>query len=223
MAKPAVSILVPIYNTETYLRQCLDSLVEQTLADIQIVCINDGSTDASLQIITEYRAKDARITLLDKENSGYGDSLNKALALAEGDYIGIVEPDDYVALDMFERLHEVAHQYNADVVKSNYFDYCSGTGQDAFMENLAYEVYNTPFSPLERPSILLHGAAIWSAIYKRSYLDSNKIQFLPTPGASYQDTGFCFKAFYQAASMPVFLALARPRFSSWQTTLMFWC
>ena len=92
---PKVSVLVPIYTVEKYLRQCLDSLINQTLEDIEIICINDGSTDSSPEIIKEFQAKDVRIKVINKENSGYGASMNMGVDMATGEYIGIVESDDY--------------------------------------------------------------------------------------------------------------------------------
>ena len=88
---PKVSILVPVYNVERFLPQCLDSLVAQTLEDIQIICINDGSTDGSLEILERYAAQDSRIEIIDKPNSGYGASMNCGLDAARGEYIGITE------------------------------------------------------------------------------------------------------------------------------------
>lgn len=92
--KIKVSILVPCCNVEKYLHQCLDSIVGQTLKDMEIIVINDGSTDGTLDIINEYAARDKRIRVLDKENEGYGKSMNRGLDMARGEYVGIVESDD---------------------------------------------------------------------------------------------------------------------------------
>ena len=104
MAK--VSVIVPVYNVEPYLEEALRSLVRQTLRDIEIVVVNDGSTDNSLGIIRRFMEKDDRIILIDKENGGYGKAMNVGLDRASGEYIGILEPDDYVSLDMYEDLYE---------------------------------------------------------------------------------------------------------------------
>ena len=90
MSEPLVSLLVPIYNVEKYLRQCLDSARNQTLEDIEVICINDGSTDSSPNIIREYMAEDSRFRMIDKPNSGYGASMNKGLGTAQGKYIAIL-------------------------------------------------------------------------------------------------------------------------------------
>ena len=94
--QPKVSILVPCYNVEKYLKQCLDSIVNQTLQDIEIICINDGSTDSTLDIIKQYAKNDDRFVVIDKQNEGYGKSMNRGLDAATGEYIGIVESDDWI-------------------------------------------------------------------------------------------------------------------------------
>ena len=104
MKKPRVSVLVPFYNVERYLPKCLDSLEAQTLKDIEFICINDGSTDSSLEIAQRYAARDDRFQIIDKRNSGYGASMNCGMRAARGHYIGIVESDDFVSPDAFEEL-----------------------------------------------------------------------------------------------------------------------
>ncbi len=199
--KPAVSILVPICNVQRYLRTCIESLVNQTLRDIEIILINDGSTDDSLSVVREFERRDSRIVVIDKPNSGYGDSMNQGLDRATGEYVGIVESDDFAAPDMFEKLYEAAKEHDADVVKSNFYAYnTTGEGgeHEELVENLAGCPYNAVFRPVEQQTVFLCRPAIWSGIYRRSFLVENDVRFLPTPGASFQDTGFCFKLLYAA-------------------------
>ncbi len=193
---PKVSVLVPIYNVEKYLRQCLISIVNQTLRDIEIICLNDGSTDSSGEIIQEFAKKDDRIVVIDKQNSGYGDSMNQGLKKARGEYIGIVESDDFVDLDAFEKLYSLAKTYNAEVVRANY--YFNKNNKDE--KNYYINPVDTGrvVNPERHTWIFYQAPAIWSAIYKRSFLKKNEIKFLPTPGASYQDTGFNFKVWASA-------------------------
>lgn len=185
-----VSILIPIYNVEKYLHQCLDSVVNQTLKDIEIICINDGSTDHSLDIINEFASKDSRIKVIDKKNTGYGHSMNQGLKLAQGEYIGIVESDDFAELNMFETLYNKAKSFNAEIIKSNWFKKVGEITRIIKMSNVIYEKF---FSPFENYNVFLHQIAIWSAIYKRDFLLKNNIYFNETPGASYQDVSFFFK------------------------------
>ena len=118
---PKVSIVVPVCNAEQYLKQCLDSILGQTLQDIEIICVNDGSKDNSGAMLDAYAQRDDRVRVLHKENTGYGNSMNRGLDMARGEYIGIVESDDWVEPDMFEKLYQAAKAAKADVVKSNFF------------------------------------------------------------------------------------------------------
>lgn len=122
-----ISVLIPIYNVEKYLGECLESIINQTYSDLEIICINDGSTDNSLSIINKYAKLDDRIVLIDKENSGYGDSMNRGLSIAKGEYISIVESDDFIEKDMLGVLYEKMASYNLDVVKCKYNRYWSKT------------------------------------------------------------------------------------------------
>ncbi len=204
-----VSIIVPICNVEKFLKKCLDSIEVQTLKDIEIICINDGSKDSSLEIIKSYSNRDKRFKIVDKENSGYGDSLNIGLSVASGEYIGIVESDDFIDQEMFETLYNVAKEKNADIVKSNFFLYWengkdgNGGEIDELHEVSTIEEDRLVITPLyyEGGKIFSAKASIWSAIYNREFLNKNNICFLPTPGASFQDTSFTFKAFSSTDKM----------------------
>ena len=188
----SVSILVPVCNVEKFLDKCLKSIVKQSLKNIEIICINDGSKDNSLKIIEFYAQKDNRIKIINKDNSGYGDSMNKGLAFAKGDYIGIVESDDFVDSNMFEVLYQYAQEYKADVVKSSF---------NFYWENPEKIVYNNSFDidkvsinfEINKNKLIKSIPSIWAAIYKREWLINENIKFLDTPGASYQDTSFHFK------------------------------
>ena len=189
-----VSVLVPIYNVEEFLPECLDSLVNQTLKDIEIICINDGSKDNSLEIIKEYAKEDKRIVIIDKKNSGYGDSMNQGLKKSKGKYIGIVESDDFIDTDAFEELYEAASRSGADVVKSNYYEYYGDSRSDKAKSNIfLLEETGRLVDPREEHHIFYQLPCIWAVIYKRDFLLENGIDFLPTPGAAYQDTGFNLK------------------------------
>ena len=132
---PKVSIIVPIYNVEKYLRQCLDSIVNQTLKDIEIILVDDGSTDSCPSICDEYASKDKRIIVIHKENAGLGAAYNTGLDIAKGDYIGFVESDDFIELNMYEELYERAVQTGVDLVKCNFYDYDSQNKIDKKREN----------------------------------------------------------------------------------------
>lgn len=193
---PKLSVLVPIYNVEKYLEECLTSLANQSLKDIEIICINDGSTDNSPRILQKYAKKYSNFIVINKKNSGYGDSMNRGLEKASGEYIGIVESDDFIESNAFEKLYKLARETKADIVKANYY-YHSKNG-DVLHRVIKNQKLNVPLSLADDDSIFLEEPGIWSAIYRRDFLNKNKIRFRTTPGASYQDTGFHFKSFCAA-------------------------
>jgi len=113
---PKISIIIPVYNVEKYLRECLNSVVNQTMRDIEIICINDGSTDNSLDILKEYAAKDDRIIVINQTNGFVESARNNGLKIAGGEYIQFVDSDDYLELNACETAYKYALQYKADVV-----------------------------------------------------------------------------------------------------------
>lgn len=116
MKEPLISILVPVYNVEEYLERCLTSIVGQTLHNIEIICVNDGSTDGSLEILEKYRKKDNRIKIVNKVNGGLPSARNAGLDIAKGKYIGFVDSDDYIEKNMFQKLYEVAKKEKSEIV-----------------------------------------------------------------------------------------------------------
>lgn len=116
VVRPMISILVPVYNVSKYLRQCLDSLVNQTIKDIEIICVDDGSTDSSHEILEEYAAADSRIVIVTKANGGLPSARNAGLDVAKGKYVGFVDGDDYVDTDMYRKMYNAAVANDADIV-----------------------------------------------------------------------------------------------------------
>lgn len=197
---PKVSVLVPIYNVERYLPRCLDSLAAQTLKDMEIIAVNDGSTDSSGEILDRYAAKDSRFRVIHKQNTGYGHTMNTAMDHATGEYIGILESDDYAEPDMFAALYEAAKQNDADIAKSNYWEFTK-EGADVLINSMGKFADGAVFVPCDRWQVFFCPAAIWSALYRREFLAKNRLRFSETPGASYQDTAFHFKALSCAERM----------------------
>ena len=169
---PKVSIIMPIYNASKFLDQSIQCLIGQTLKDIEIVCVDDGSKDNSLSIMRKYADEDARIKIIDKENAGYGNAMNQGLKIATGKYIGILEPDDYIDTDAFARLYSVAEQNQCDVIKANYYERYEKQGQDKFMEVLWEVPYDRVTNADENKKIVYMRPCIWSGIYKRDFLSA---------------------------------------------------
>ena len=117
--KIKISVVIPVYNVEPFIKQCLDSLINQTLKEIEIILVDDCSTDSSGEICDEYAAKDNRVVVIhNKKNIRQGLSRNKGIEIAKGEYIGFVDPDDWVDLDFFEKLYNTAKKNNSDIVKT---------------------------------------------------------------------------------------------------------
>ena len=189
---PKVSVIIPVYNVEKYLSQCLDSALKQTLTDIEFICVNDGSIDKSGEILAAYAAKDRRIKVINQTNGGYGKAINTGLAAATGEYVGILESDDWADENMYASLYQTAAENNLDVVKADFYNawsdgrkkrVCLGKDGD----------YNKVFRLKPQHYIPKIWGSIWSALYKRSFLLKHDIRVSETGGASYQDTGFIFK------------------------------
>lgn len=199
--QPKVSIVVPVYNVEKYLRTCMDSLVSQTLMDIEIICVDDGSTDGSPGIIEEYRRQDGRVYIITTQNYGYGHAMNTGIAAASGEYIGIVEPDDYVDRKMYETLYHRAIAVDAEIVKGDFYRfYGEGDGRTNVYHATARvpENYDRVICPKNEKDCFRFIMNTWSGIYRRSFLEEYQICHNETPGASYQDNGFWFQGFCQA-------------------------
>lgn len=199
MSQPRVSVVMPVYNAEPFLRESLDSVCRQTLHDIEIICVNDGSTDGSLGIIEEYANRDERIVVLDGPNGGYGRAMNRGFAAATGEYVGIVEPDDYIALTMYEDLYQLAHDHALDFVKADFYQFRCAENGNMFFEYRHLDAsdvwYGKVFDPSESPETLMFLMNTWTGIYRRAFIEEMGIRHNETPGASYQDNGFWFQTF----------------------------
>lgn len=187
-----VSILTPCFNVkEEWLSQCLESLRNQTLKDIELICIDDGSTDDTGTRLDDYAKLDARITVIHKKNSGYGDSMNIGLSRCKGQYVGIVEPDDWVELTMFETLYRAAEAHDLDLVRCCHYESRMGKPEVAVTDDWVPK--NVVLSPLEHKEIFLQSPGICISLVKHRLLIENNIQFLPTSGASFQDMSYGVK------------------------------
>lgn len=203
--RPKVSVLIPVYNNAQYLHECIDSVINQTLKEIEIIIINDGSTDPeAVKILDEYAAKDNRIKLIHKENTGYGHSMNVGMDNATGEYIGIVESDDYITTTMYNDLYMNSDNGSADIIKSTpVFFYGNGkerrfTKINSCRTESGYIVTKKDFHAYFR-SIPLNPIGI----FKKSFLKKEEIFFSETPGASFQDIGFYFKTSITAKKIKI--------------------
>lgn len=190
--QPLISVIIPVYNREKYLRQCLDSVCNQTYRNLEIICLDNASTDHSLGILKEYAQKDPRIVVVAKPtNTGYGGSVNLGLSKASGDYIGIIESDDWASPTMFQTLAELAVQNpQAEIIRGDFYGYNPSEGKDDPECTIPAKLANRLLSPKENKEVMGLPRAIWSAIYKRSFLQQHKIVLNDAPNQSFQDTSF---------------------------------
>ncbi len=202
MAK--VSIIMPSYNVADFIEECIESVVTQTLKDIEIICVDAYSSDGTAQIIEDYAANDPRIRIIYSQVKSYGAQVNIGIKEAKGEYIGIVETDDYIEPDMYEILYKEARYKKAQVVKSEYYyvyEKSDGTRYEEYKRYIPDHIRAIPFSPEMEPAIHKWDSYIWDGIYKRSFLINNSIAFRETPGASYQDIGFKHRVLNRADSI----------------------
>lgn len=185
MQNTKVSIIVPVYNTEKYLRKCLDSLVRQTLKEIQIVIVNDGSTDGSVEIILEYIHKyPDKFLFRSQNNSGQAVARNLALTLCTGEYVGFLDSDDFVCEDMFCRMYEKAIETNADYVACGYTDVTYEGEEEVELQH--YVASRVALQPED----MFRGALAspFLHLYRREILNKSQVQF--PEGVIYEDTAF---------------------------------
>lgn len=198
--RPKVSIILPVYNVAPYLRQSLDSIIAQTLTDIEIICVDDGSTDDSGKILDEYKEKDNRITVIHKRNAGTGAARNDGLKIATGECIGFVDPDDWILPNMYERLYNILQDKELDIVmftpdvfndqtqKHEGFLYFQDSN---FPKILDDKIFNKDdISPFSYPM------CVWNKLYRKKLFDDNNIDF--AEGLDFEDHKVIFKSLFTA-------------------------
>lgn len=179
MAK--VSVIVPVYNVEKYISKCLNSLVNQTLEDIEIIVVNDGSKDTSIDIVKEYAQKYKNIKVYEKENGGLSDARNYGLQFATGKYIAFLDSDDYVDVNLYKRMYEKAKKEDSDMVECNfYWVYDKKTKKDIGQK------YKGKKEMFEKARVVA-----WNKLYKKEVLDNANVQF--PKGLRYEDVEFFYK------------------------------
>ena len=196
-----ISIVMPSLNVVSYIRECMESVVQQSLQDIEIICVDAGSTDGTLEILNEYEIRDKRIHVLKSDKRSCGYQMNLGVDYASGKYIGIVETDDYIPQEMYEELYVLAEKYDVDFVKSDFFRFTGEKGARQFsLEKIAPDssYYNRVIKVPEEKECFHFKNNIWNGIYSRDFLMKNNIRQNETKGASYQDNGFWFQTFLYA-------------------------
>ena len=202
-----VSVIVPCYNTERFLDEALSSAEQNGRCRLEIIVLNDGSTDGSLDIMRAHEARDARVRVIDKPNQGYGASVNRGFSEARGTYVAILEPDDWVKPHMYDDLFAYATTFDElpDIVKSPYWRvWMPTTPRERLLHCSYYQRIDPPQQPFtlsECPRIVQHHPSIWSALYLREFLERIPIRMKEVPGAGWVDNPFLFQTMAQARSI----------------------
>ena len=201
MSYPAISIIIPVYNVETYLRPCRDSIINQTFHDIEIICVNDGSTDNSLSILKDYAAKDDRFVIIDIENGGQGLARNIAIELAKGEYIGFIDSDDWIDLNMYQELYSSAKKHSSDIVLCEFGIFEASNNLITYPEHTKIPIHSKydehSFSWKEISEQLFKiNSSPWNKLFKRSLLINHNIRY--ASGVYYQDILLVYKSLYTA-------------------------
>lgn len=189
-----LSIIVPVYNVEKYLPKCLESLIKQTLKDIEIICVNDGSMDNSLAILKEFASKDSRIRIIDNQHQGVAKTRNTGIEQSTGEYIGFVDSDDYIDIDFFEKLYNSATKSNSDIAIASILKH----------KNF-FNIYNAKYTKEETAITIQDKIKLcedkkhfffyaWNKIYHSGFIKENNIKF--SEGQIYEDVMFAIKALY---------------------------
>ncbi|ECL2928999.1 glycosyltransferase family 2 protein, partial [Campylobacter jejuni] len=205
LAKPKISVIIPSYNSAKYIKECLDSVIFQSLKEIEILCIDAYSIDGTIDILKSYEKQDSRIKIIFSKKKSLGYQINLGLKKAKGEYFTIVESDDYVKIDMCEKLYRLARNQDCQVVKSGFIGF-EDKEKERIFKNLpiCYDqaLYNKKTNSYLNPSIIINS---WnmnqSSLYKMDFIKKYDIRANETKGASYQDIGLWFQILSLASSI----------------------
>ena len=191
-----LSIILPSLNVADYIEEAVRSAMNQTLREIEIICIDAGSNDGTWEILSGLAEEDDRIVLCHSDKRSYGYQVNMGLDMARGEYVAILETDDYVVPEMYGRLYEEAVKKDCDYVKSDCFAYWTQDNGERFLFKkrifVKDDLYCKIIEPKKHLTVASEDWYLWTGIYKKEFLTENKIRLSETPGAAFQDIGFIF-------------------------------
>lgn len=194
--KTKISVLVPSLNVEEYVGECIESIINQTLENIEIICIDAGSTDNTLKILKNYANKDSRINIVHSSKKSYGYQMNLGLTLANGEYVGIVETDDYIAEDMYEKLYGLTENGTVDIAKGTFYHLYDYDSERPLVIDWSKRELNDvkgTFTIYQQERFLDGHPSIWAGIYRRQFLIDNNIKFIEEKGGGWVDNGFFYE------------------------------
>lgn len=217
--QPLISVIIPVYNVERYLAQCLDSVIRQTYENLEIICVNDGSKDGSLKILQEYAHKDTRVRMLDKKNAGVSSARNDGLAFAEGSYIMFVDSDDWIEPRTCETAIRGMRTYDADIVMWSYVSETESRSSQKviFPETTVFEkeevrtklhrrFVGAMGEELSRPELVDSLCPVWGKLYKRSLIEKSGARFVDLSEIGTYEDGFFNLEVFGEVNRAVYLA-----------------
>lgn len=191
MDKVEVSVIVPIYNVSNFLPKCLQSIIEQSFKDIEIICINDGSTDNSLDILNSFARLDERIVLINQPNQGVSKARNNGLAAAKGKFLLFIDGDDYIASDFIEKLHAKAVKTGAEIVASNtVYDEGGRLIKNNFISKQTFKINKEILSSIEDKASFAKSVVVWGKLYSNKLIRKYNLSFLEN--SRFEDNEFSF-------------------------------
>lgn len=177
---PKLSIIIPVYNVEKYLPKCLGSILEQPFKDLEVICVNDGSTDGSLDVLQKIKKNDDRVVIIDKKNEGSGIARNIGLSTAQGEYVYFIDSDDWLEDDVLAKIIAKADELQTDILVFGGLSYYNGKGQNgAYSKNkLPKKYFGKVVSAKDiKKDIFKFPSTAWTKLYRRSFLIKNEIKF----------------------------------------------
>jgi len=189
---PVISVIVPVYNVEKYLARCLDSILDQSFHDIEIICVNDGSHDSSLDILHTYARKDQRIRIIDQENRGIAAARNAGLDAATGHWISFVDSDDIVLPNIYENLLSQCPD-SAEAICFSAQEKCDADGSQKIFKSKYFEVKFSGLVVMEDDDLLKLSATVWDKLYLREKIEELGLRF--PEGIWYEDNAFVWNYF----------------------------
>jgi glycosyltransferase involved in cell wall biosynthesis len=196
-----VSLIVPVYNVEKYLRKCLDSAINQTLNEIEIIVINDGSTDNSLSIINEYKSMDERIKVITQKNCGVSEARNVGIRAAKGKYVAFLDSDDWVDVHFLEKMYNEAKHKDADIVICNFVNVFEGIGKFHSIKHFKFNLLSCDQALRKIISDSSLRSYTWDKLYKRILFTDNNIYY--PCGMYFEDLATTFKLIYYSKKIAV--------------------
>lgn len=195
---PLITVILPSLNVAGYIEQTLESVCTQTYEKLEILAVDAGSTDGTWEILQKWRAKDERITVISSPRKSYGYQVNLGLVHAHGEYIAVVETDDFIKQDMLEKLLGIAILTGADYVKGDYEDIVPLSDGSFWSDAVCCltsdrQLYHKVITPIEHPELIRRDIYYWRGIYRKEFLDRNHIRLNESDGAAFQDAGFLFQ------------------------------